>query len=302
MSISTSDIELVEHAGEGVKKLSLPPFSVLMAVYHADTPNFFDESLRSIFSQTLLPAQLVLVCDGRLTEELEAIVQRYSSEYPQILHVVRTPSEQNQGLGKALAMGLSECSYELVARMDSDDICVQHRFARQIEYMVQHPELDMLSSAIVEFTDNPDESTTYRYIGSTHDKLSRIARYRNPINHPAVVFRKSRIEAVGGYVHYPLLEDYHLIARLLLAGGRLDSLNESLLYFRTTKDTYCRRRGRAYLKNEIKLQRYFYRIGFISGCQYLLNVGLRIPMRMMPPKLLEWFYTVALRLRKIKSN
>ncbi|MDO4706817.1 MAG: glycosyltransferase [Porphyromonadaceae bacterium] len=282
MSGSASDTLNSVYEGIDEVQASIPRFSVLMAVYHADNPIFFDQSLRSVFAQTLPPSQVVLVCDGVLPDRLEHVIQKYIDEYSGELQVVRTSSPRNEGLGKALALGLSHCKYSLVARMDSDDISMPHRFERQIGYMVQHPEVDMLSCTIVEFADTPERPIGYRRFKTSHEYLSRQARCRNPINHPAVVFRRERIQQAGGYIHFPLLEDYHLIARLLMNGGRLASLRDPLLYFRVAQATYERRRGWHYLRSEIELQRYFLRIGFVSPSRYLSNILIRIPVRILP--------------------
>lgn len=288
---STSSTQQSEF-GEGIdgEHLSMPPFSVLMAVYYADKPEFFQESLSSVFSQTLQPNQVVLVCDGALPDTLDTVIAKYTAAYPDVLDVVHTPSPKNQGLGKALALGLTYCKHSLVARMDSDDISMPHRFERQITYMARHPQVDMLSSTIVEFADSTDRPTGYRSFATEHQALAKEARRRNPINHPAVVFRRERIMGVGGYIHFPLLEDYHLIARLLMDGGQLASLSEPLLYFRVTKDTYHRRRGLRYLRCELALQHYFRSIGFISWLRYLANVLVRIPIRILPAAGLERVY------------
>ena len=54
-------------------------FSVLMAVYKKEQPLFFKEALRSVFEQSLIPNEVVLVKDGPLTEELEQIIVSFSA-------------------------------------------------------------------------------------------------------------------------------------------------------------------------------------------------------------------------------
>ena len=114
-------------------------FSVLLSVYKKEHPTYLKQSLDSLFAQTLPPDEIVLVKDGPLTPELEAVVTEYQSRYP-MLKVVPLP--QNQGLGKALNEGLKHCSYELVARMDTDDIAKPERFERQMQVFREHPETD----------------------------------------------------------------------------------------------------------------------------------------------------------------
>ena len=89
-------------------------FSVLLSLYHKESPLFLRQSLTSIFTQTLLPIEVVLVEDGPLTDELYAVIKEFTSQHPE-LKVISLPT--NRGLGKALNEGLKHCSYDLVARM-----------------------------------------------------------------------------------------------------------------------------------------------------------------------------------------
>lgn len=110
-------------------------FSVLLSVYKKEQPVYLQQSLDSLFNKSLLPNEVILVKDGPLTNELEEVIVRYTQMYP-TLKVVSLL--ENQGLGKALNEGLKHCSYELVARMDTDDISKSDRFERQIEIFKSH--------------------------------------------------------------------------------------------------------------------------------------------------------------------
>ena len=115
-------------------------FSVLLSVYKKEQPTYLRQSLDSLFSQTLPPDEIVLVKDGPLTPELDAVITEYQTRCT-ILKVI--PLTHNQGLGKALNEGLKHCSYELVARMDTDDIAKPERFEKQIRVFTEHPEVDV---------------------------------------------------------------------------------------------------------------------------------------------------------------
>ena len=82
-------------------------FSVLMSLYIKERPEYLKESLDSVLNQTVRPNQIVVVKDGPLTEELEAVLELFVSEENGIYTVV--PLEQNQGLGLALREGIQHC-------------------------------------------------------------------------------------------------------------------------------------------------------------------------------------------------
>ena len=126
-------------------------FSVLLSTYYKEHPQFFTAALDSVFSQTLPAPEVVLVCDGPLTPELDALIEGYQAQHPEVLKVVRL--EKNGGLGNALNEGMKNCTYDIVVRMDTDDIAFPTRFERQITFLHDHPEVDLLSSSIDEFVD-----------------------------------------------------------------------------------------------------------------------------------------------------
>lgn len=68
-------------------------FSVLLSLYHKESPLFLRQSLTSIFTQTLLPIEVVLVEDGPLTDELYAVIKEFTSQHPE-LKVISLPTIQ----------------------------------------------------------------------------------------------------------------------------------------------------------------------------------------------------------------
>ena len=105
-----------------------------MSVYKNEKPYYLREALESVVQQTVMPNEIVIVKDGLLTEELDAAINEYSEKYPTLFNIV--PFEKNRGLGLALKDGVLACSYEYIARMDTDDICKVNRFEKQINCLI----------------------------------------------------------------------------------------------------------------------------------------------------------------------
>ena len=249
-------------------------------------------SLDSLLTQTLLPNEIILVEDGPLTSELEQVVSDYSSRYP-ILKVVPLP--QNQGLGKALNEGLKYCSYELVARMDTDDIAKPDRFQKQVEVFEKHPEIDVCGAWIDEFEGDIDKIISTRKLPEWHNDIATYAKKRNPINHPVVMFKKSAVVKAGSYQHFPLFEDYYLWVRMLMNGAKFYNIQESLLWFRFSPEMFKRRGGWGYAMKELKFQKTLRRMGFISTSVYLKNVAIRLTTRIIPNNWRSFIYKKLLR-------
>ena len=267
-------------------------FSVLIAVYAKETSDHLAQSLESIFHQELPPDEVVLVEDGPLTTELDAVVSCFKEAHKE-LHIVKL--SQNQGLGLALREGLAHCQYDIVARMDSDDISKPQRFSREMAWLEAHPETDIVGCWTDEFADESGEVISTRRLPEDHEALLRFSRYRNPMNHPTVMFRKTAVEQAGCYRHRELFEDYDLWVRMLQQGARFHNLQESLLMFRLSPQLYSRRGGRHYIRQEIAFQRWMHEVGHINGVRLMANITVRTLIRLIPEGLRKYGYLFFLR-------
>lgn len=268
-------------------------FSVLMSVYIKENPNYFDSALESILiNQTLPPNELVLICDGDLTPELDAVIDKYLKLFPSILKVYR---KENGGLGRALNFGLPKCSYELVARADSDDICMPMRFERQVRLLEARQDIDVVGAWIDEFDGDINNVISVRKLPETPEELYEFGKKRNPLSHPSVMFRKKAVEAVGGYKHFYLFEDYYLWVRMLVNGSKFYNIQESLLWFRTSAEMFKRRGGWKYACVEASFQWTIYRLGYIGLPNTIKNILIRFFVRILPNNIRGFIYKKLLR-------
>lgn len=267
-------------------------FSVLLSVYEKEQVSFLRKSLNSVFNQTLLPDEVILVKDGPLTTELEHVIDDFARKYL-MLKVISLPI--NQGLGKALNEGLRHCSNDIVARMDTDDVAKPYRFEKQIRIFCEHPEIDVVSAWVDEFEGTIFNVLSIRKLPQFHEKIQEYARRRCPVNHPVVMFRKNTVINAGGYQHFFLFEDYYLWVRMLLKGAKFYNIPESLLYFRMSKDMIRRRGGWKYMKSEVKFQKELWELHFINCPEFLCNVLIRFIVRIIPNSLRAIIYLKVLR-------
>src|SRR5215204_4995354 len=143
------------HAPEGAS--SRPSISVLMSTYAKEKASNLEAALESLWTQTELPDEVVLVLDGPVGAEQEEVVARFAARggLPELVVV---SLEANQGLAKALNAGLERCRGTYVARMDSDDLCQPDRLAVQVGYAQRHPDMDVICSWSDEFFDDGTKS------------------------------------------------------------------------------------------------------------------------------------------------
>lgn len=267
-------------------------FSVLLSVYYKESYSAFCKSLDSIFTQTTCPDEVILVEDGLLGSDLNDIISEYSAKYP-TLKIIPLPT--NQGLGKALNEGLKHCSYDIVARMDTDDIAKPDRFEKQLAVFEKYSDIDVVGAWIDEFEDDISDVKSVRKLPELPDDIRQFAKRRNPINHPVVMFRKSAVLAAGGYQHFPLFEDYYLWIRMLMNGAKFYNIQESLLYFRFSPEMFKRRGGWRYVISELHFLQKMRQMHFISFSEFMQNLFVRFSIRLITNSLRAIIYTKLIR-------
>jgi hypothetical protein len=254
-------------------------FSLLMSVWGGDDPEFLDAAFRSaVHDQTRRPDDVVLVQDGPVPPPLAKVIGELmeSSPVPTTLLAL----DANVGLGVALDQGMSACAHDIVARMDADDIALPHRFAVQVPLVEQG--IDLLGSSLLEFGDDPTDVVGRRVPPIDPETIVRYARFHQPFNHPTVVYRRSAVEAAGGYRHLALMEDYLLFAKMIGQGARVGNVAEPLVLYRVGAGAYARRGGVTLLKSEWRLQRRLLEMGFTSRVQFVRNMVVRGGYRLVP--------------------
>lgn len=268
-------------------------YSVLMSVYHKEKPEYLQQAIESIQAQTFSTDDFVLVCDGPLNPELDAVIAAKQQEMGKVLNVVRLA--ENAGLGNALNEGIKHCKNDLVARMDSDDIAYPDRCKKQIDVFNAHPEVSICSGIVEEFTTDPEIVDTRRVPPETNAEIVEFAKKRNPFNHPCVMYKKSAVEAAGSYQDFYLLEDYYLWLRMLMAGYQGYNIQEPLLHMRAGSDMYLRRAGWKYAKSQASLFKFMEDSGFIGKKQYITSCAIRCGSALAPNRLRKFMFEKVLR-------
>ena len=269
-------------------------FSVLISVYRKEKPEYFDECLKSVFASSILPSEVVIVKDGELTEELEEVLNRYV-EQTGLLKIVAL--EENCGLGIALNEGLKHCDNELVARMDTDDICEKNRFEIQLRAFENNQDVSLVGGNITEFIDTPENIVSVRKVPGDFETLKKYARKRNPVNHVTVMFRKSDIIEVGGYqkVKDVGYEDYDLWIRLICKNKKILNLDEIFVNVRVGTDMYKRRGDKKRLKTALFFRKKLWKMGYYNFFHYVIYSAETIVFCCIPTFVRKWMYKKFLR-------
>lgn len=268
-------------------------YSVLMSVYEKEDPEYFKLSIESMLNQSLLPNEIVIVKDGKLTNELDEVIETYLSLYPDLFNII--PLEQNVGLGMALNEGLKVCGNDLIARMDTDDISIPQRCELQIDEFKKNSSLSIIGSNIDEFYDTPNEIVSSRIVPSQHKDILKFSKRRNPFNHPTVMYKKSEVLELGGYGDFRRNQDLDLFVRMLNSGCIAANINKSLLLFRANKDNLKRRKSWEKCRSYIGMIYNFWKKGYSSLLDLIIVTASQLIVFIAPTSFLEWLSNNYLR-------
>ena len=271
----------------------MPSVSILMSTYAAEKPANLEASLLSLCGQTVPAQQIVLVVDGPIGPEQEAVIRRCTVEASarSVFSVLRL--QENQGLANAMNAGLGLCTGCFTMRMDSDDICMPDRVAVQLAYLVDNPQTDVLSAWAEEFFED-GSPPSIKASPTTHSAVVKALRWRNVLVHPAICVRTRLLREIKGYRdRFGLMEDYDLFLRLVQANAHFHVIPKVLVRIRSGLDQRKRRGGMRYVLDEVRFRLEFYRSGFFSLREFLLIAGLYSCFRIVSGTLRDRFYGLA---------
>ena len=265
-------------------------FSIITSVYKNDNPEYVRAALDSMLvNQSVKPTEIVLVQDGPVPYELSRLLIEYMDNYGDVLHVIKL--DKNGGLGNALMLGVENAKYDIIARMDSDDICLPDRFVKQIAYLEAHPECDIVGGQMTEFIGEPNNIVGKRVVPLTNEEIYKYMKRRCAMNHVTVMFRKEAVIKAGNYQDWFWNEDYYLWVRMMMKNCVFANIPDVSVNVRSGADQYARRGGKKYFDSEIGIKKLMLQNGMISKKDYFVNYVERfIIQRMMPNSVRGWVF------------
>ena len=199
--------------------------SILMPVYNTEKEDLI-KSIESCLAQTINNYEIVIVDNGSDKEETIQVLDKYKSvDKIKVINCER--KEEHKNFSLALNHGLKNCNYDLVARMDSDDVMVSTRLEKQYSYFLSNPDVDILGGQIIINNSN--------VTNHPHIVTKQIGAYSGWfLNHPTVMYKKQKIINVGGYRSKPIhiAEDYELWLRCLTNNFVIHNLPDVVVYYK----------------------------------------------------------------------
>ena len=274
------------------KGMNHPKYSVLMAVYAKDNPDWFGFAVDSMLNQTLKPDEIVIVKDGPLTAPLEAVISSRVNSYPALFNCVQL--SEGKGLGEALRVGVLACKNEWIARMDSDDYSAPERCETQFAAQ-ERTGADIIGSNVCEFEGSVDNIVANRVFPEKHADIVKYGKRRTPFCHPSVMMRKSQILAAGNYRTALYYEDYDLFVRMLMLGLKGYTVPQALVFVRVSVGFYARRGGMKYLKPLLECNNNLLDIGWMNIGDYIVRSMANVVSCLSPGWFRAFIYRTFLR-------
>lgn len=271
-------------------------YSILMSVYYKEEPEHLTACIQSMMDQTVVTNDFVIVCDGPLTPALDAVLETFDNRYPGVFQIIRLP--ENVGIGAAANIGLQYCKNELIAKMDADDIAMPYRCEKQLELFEDDPLLTVSGGFIEEFSEDPEKPFSIRAVPTDNEAIRQFARRRQPFNNMTVMYRRSAVQAVGGYRALRRNEDYDLYIRLLHSGYLASNLSDILVKVRVDEGAMNRRASFSTLQGCVSSRGYAVKIGFASVWDFLFCVMGALLIAICPGSLRQFIYNTFLRQRR----
>lgn len=264
--------------------------SVIISIYKNDRLEFVRESITSILDQTYKDFDLYILYDGPIEQSIREYISGLDDNRVNVIE-----RKENRGLAVSLNQLLDivlKKGYRYIARMDADDISMPERFARQIAFWDQHPDVDCVGSWAVEI--NADGSEYFRkQMPASHDACRDMFRKRDCLIHPTVMFRREYFDKAGPYPEDTYFgEDTMMWAKGFAAGCRFANVQEYLLKFRLDNNFFNRRRGWKHARSIWSLRHKVNRmLGF--GAKEDLFALLYATAKLMPTQILNLIYKTA---------
>ena len=235
----------------------------------------------------------MLVCDGKLTCELNIIVKSFQDEFKHIFHIVQI--DENVGVGKAYNEGIKACKCDYIVKMDSDDISIPNRCLKQMTLFAVKPKLDIIGTYVEEFDTDTDEVVSVKKVPVMHKDIASYSKRRNPFNRQSVAFRKSFAEKIGGYSDLKMCEDYEFIARMLQHGAKGQNIPEVLVRYRIDENTVDTRKSWEHTKAFIRVRWIIHRSGYTGFRDFFMPCAMQFGLFIFPRKFTRWVYRTFLR-------
>lgn len=266
--------------------------SVLMSVYN-EKKEWLESSIKSILEQTYENFEFIIINDNPKDKVISEYLKHLKKIDNRILVI---QNETNIGLIESLNKGFKYCSGKYIARMDADDISDRERLEKQVQFLENNNEIDLIGTN-VSYIDEYGKCIDIKNVFTTgFDNIKKRLRFYNSFNHPTWMFRKKILNDLKGYRRITSAEDYDFIIRLILKGYKCENIDERLLNYRVRSNGISLS-NRLLQKTSTRIVSKYYRSNDLSD-----NIEDELERNIPNKKRNEKYIEIIERLKSYKKN
>jgi glycosyltransferase involved in cell wall biosynthesis len=250
-------------------------FSVIFPIHILINKEQFIVSFESIINQTLLPKEIIIICDGKIQKDIDDFLMNdLIKKTDIIIRILR--NEINAGPGFSRNIGVLNSTTDYIAFMDADDLSISNRFQLQIDHFLE-TDNDIIGGQIEEYNESLSKFINKREVPTNFEEIKKSMKYRNTINNVTVMMKKDVFNKLGGYPNLYFGEDYLLWLKAIENNFKLSNLSDTLVLVRTNRNFVVKRLGFKNFRNNLHLCKYLYKyksVGFFFTFYRIVKVSI----------------------------
>ena len=271
-------------------------YTTVIPVYFKETARNLKKCVDSVYSQTVLPEEVFLVCDGPLTQELDEAIICLSKKYGSF-RVYRL--DENKGAAVAFQKGMDLSHTDLIEKFGSDDVCRPCRAELLLNEFAEDPKLAVVGGYMQMYREDAGDCGDIRVVPSTPESIVKFSKRRNPFNDTTVILRKSAANVVGGYDPSMIrAQDYELYTRIIHSGYRVKNIPIVLCDAQEDEKAILRRKTWIHTRCFVKVRWRIFRNGFSGLLDFLVPCVLQLFIMILPASVCLSSYRIHLRKQK----
>lgn len=222
-----------------------------MSIYDKIKTSDLIESIKSIGKQSFRPNEVIIILDGYCKINLIYNLKKYLNLYFKNNYKIIS-NKKNMGIPFSYNKAIKLTKNDLVAISDADDISYFNRFKYQVQFLLKNKKIGLVGSYVHEH-DFSKDLLSIKKVPLSDNKIKFLSNFKNPINHPTVVFNKKILFKDLIYEKCERMEDYHLWIRAIQNNIKMCNIPIPLVKSKLDKSFFIRRSNYSILKSEIKI-------------------------------------------------
>lgn len=228
-------------------------YSIICSVYKNIKLIDLKKSFNSLNNQSIKSKDLIIVIDGYCDDKIIKFISTFLKKNFKNQHKILFNSK-NRGIPYSYNKAISHTKYNYVGINDSDDFSIKNRFEKQLKFLIKNPSVGAVGSFIGE---RDSKKIKIKKVPIDSKKIKLISYFKNPVNHPTVMFNKSCFFKNIKYEECQRMEDYFLWIRAINDKIVIKNMPETLVISKIDENFFKRRTNYKIIKSEYKIQKFF---------------------------------------------